>query len=392
LAGSPSTAQARGDRILLYVRGRPVSDKLLAGAVKNAYQGRLVSREQPQALIFVNLDPAEVDVNVHPAKLEVRFRREDAVFSAVRTAIVRALDTRQAVQSGGEPAPEPRGVLRSPEKPAFQPYQQLLDAGAHAPPPEQGSSTGAFPEPSDTWDADAASPEPPSPPPSPSGDAESSAPPRPYWERSPAESGPPRPPALHDQQTAYNGEILATHGLEYLGQIADAYLALRGPRGELLLVDQHAAHERVLFEARRRTAADAPARPLAMPLTLSLHPSEAERLQQLWSGLRSLGFELEMQGAGQVLLRACPGELEAGQAQHYLRAAVGGQAESLEDLWVLMSCRAAVKAGERLGRGEALALLEAWLGSQNREHCPHGRPTIVRFEERDLARLFKRSG
>jgi DNA mismatch repair protein MutL len=84
--------------------------------------------------------------------------------------------------------------------------------------------------------------------------------------------------------------------------------------------------------------------------------------------------------------------LDAGQALNYLRSALDGQADSLDELWVLMSCRAAIKAGDRLNRGEALSLLETWLQTDNREHCPHGRPVVVRLGERDLAKMFKRTG
>jgi DNA mismatch repair protein MutL len=393
LAGSPNTAQARADRILLYVRGRPVSDKLLMGAVKNAYKGRLISREQPQAVIFVDLPPAEVDVNVHPAKLEVRFRREDAVFSAVRTAIVRALDKASTLRPP-EGASDEAFVL-APTRPAPpSPYQQLLDV---RPDPRRADPTSQTPA-ADLPDAPPTGPGsssfdagPPSLGATPS-DASFSAEPQafdaeqPYWERDPAV-----PAAVRDDARTYNGNVLLSHGLNYLGQIANAYLALVETSGELLLVDQHAAHERILFEARRRAAASALARPLAMPLSMSLHPSEAERLQSLWSAFRSLGFDLEIQNAG-VLVRACPGELDAGQALNYLRSALDGQADSLEELWVLMSCRAAVKAGDRLSRGEALSLLETWLQTDNREHCPHGRPVVVRLGERELAKMFKRTG
>lgn len=385
LAGSPSTAQARADRILLYVRGRPVSDKLLMGAVKNAYKGRLISREQPQAVIFVDLPPAEVDVNVHPAKLEVRFRREDAVFSAVRTAIVRALDKASTLRPDPEGLSEEASfasVLAPARSATPSPYQQLLDIGPDpepaagplptAPPP---SSSEAEPPPEATSSEAPFSPETRAPEARP-----------PYWEREPEV-----PAAVRDDALAYNGNVLLSRGLSYLGQIASAYLALVETSGELLLVDQHAAHERILYEARRKAAASAPARPLAMPLSMSLHSSEAERLQSLWSAFRSLGFELEMQGAG-VLVRACPGELDAGQALNYLRSALDGQADSLDELWVLMSCRAAIKAGDRLNRGEALSLLETWLQTDNREHCPHGRPVVVRLGERDLAKMFKRTG
>jgi DNA mismatch repair protein MutL len=341
LAGDPATAQGRGDRILLFVNGRAVQDRLLLRAVREAYRGRLLSGEHPQLVLFLELPPDEVDVNVHPAKLEVRFRDENAVFSAVRRAVLSALESgAPGAAFFPQPAPAPEAA---PARRAGLPLE-----------PPKFSTYGQFR--AQTSEALRETPEP----------AFRPAPAAPQPEAAPPAAG----------------------GMEYLGQVAGTYLVLRTADG-LALLDQHAAHERVLFENLRAGRTRGQAQALAAPLDLELHPDEALRLEQIGRDLERLGFRFEA-GPGAARLTALPPGLDAGAAKGYFRAAVSGQSRNLEDLWVMLSCRSAIKAGDALARDEAMALLESWLACPGREFCPHGRPVLVRFGAADLEKLFKR--
>jgi DNA mismatch repair protein MutL len=181
--------------------------------------------------------------------------------------------------------------------------------------------------------------------------------------------------------------------LEYLGQVAGTYLVLRqgggSHAGRLVIVDQHAAHERVILENMRRARSAGDSQPLAVPLPLSLHPAEALRLAELEGELREVGFVLAQEG-DRLLVSGVPPSLAAGKAVQYLREILDEQSDGLTSLWTLLSCKSAIKAGQSLAVDEALALLEAWLAAPERENCPHGRPVVVSFGEGDLERLFKR--
>ncbi|WP_415520125.1 MAG: DNA mismatch repair endonuclease MutL [Desulfovibrio aminophilus] len=357
LAGDPATAQGRGDRILCFVNGRAVQDRLLTRAARNAYQGRLLTSEFPQLALFLELPPDEVDVNVHPAKLEVRFRDEGAIFSLVRRALLQALEVMtpsaffEVPPSSGEresvAAPSQRALPVEPPK--FGSYREFRSSYGEAPAAPFSSVSG--------------------------GD-----------DRRPGDPPPPRP----QPPSAPTAPVsLGDSGLAYLGQVADTYLVLRTPDG-LALLDQHAAHERVLFENMRSGRTRGESQPLAVGLELDLHPSEAELLEEIGADLRRLGFGFREAGAGRLALTAVPPGLDAGKAMEYFRAAVSGQSRNLAGLWTMLSCRSAIKAGDVLARDEALALLSAWLDCPERDYCPHGRPALVAFNEADLEKLFKR--
>ncbi len=342
LAGSPNQAQGRPDRIFFYVNQRPVKDPVLLKALREAYKGRLLSREAPQAVLFLTLPLEEVDVNVHPAKTEVRFRDKSMVFSLVRSAIRLALD-RALGQGGTRRTDAPAAADRREEPPAkLLSYATFLE--------ETGPSLREdFPQQRDV------------------------PPVR-------ADRGAPRPAAnLPDRE-----------GLHYLGQIDDTYLVCRQGTGDLVLVDQHAAHERVLFAAYKKGGEKDQAQLLALPMELSLHPAEQTRLQSLSQTLRGLGFSFELPKPGLMVVRTIPTVLRSGQAKSFLQEALSGQAEDLDDLWTMMACRTAIKAGDRLSTDEAVALLEAWQNTPDSHHCPHGRPVVVRFSRPDLEKLFKR--
>ena len=181
--------------------------------------------------------------------------------------------------------------------------------------------------------------------------------------------------------------LLGIGGMHYLGQIAETYLLLRAPEG-LRIVDQHAAHERILYE--RLKAGSGSSAPLAVPLELALHPSQNAPLQRGWQQLHALGFVLETPAPGLVLIRAVPAMLSSGQAKELLLSTLDEKEADMERLWCLIACRTAVKAGEPLSESEALSLLALWLGCPERDHCPHGRPTAVTIGPKELERLFKR--
>lgn len=175
----------------------------------------------------------------------------------------------------------------------------------------------------------------------------------------------------------------------YLGQVAGTYLVLRDKSDALLLLDQHAAHERVLFETAKKDAFSGNSRPLALPLELSLHPTEKTRCYELDSTLRSLGFELSVTDAA-LLVLSTPPLLSRAQAGQFLRDALAGRKDDLTEMLVNMSCRGAVKAGQRLTDDEAVGLLEQWLSVPDKEYCPHGRPCVLRWDAAALEKLFKR--
>jgi DNA mismatch repair protein MutL len=382
-AGSPNTAQGRGDRILLYVNGRPVQDKLMLSAVRQAYKGMLISREYPQMVLFLDLSPDEVDVNVHPAKLEVRFIEERRVFSAIRSGVLQALSDPDGEIRSGCDAPESRRDFAQPSFSGSPVHGESGRAGSSEPSRSTHRPDSFREAKFSTYKAfsedRARSLDLPVPPPSAGS---------PVF----ASDGRTEPSAQFAREPgpdALRPAALAGSGYTYLGQIADTYLVLR--RGaDLELVDQHAAHERVLLAAMREQRRKGDSQPLALALEMPLHPSEAEVLADLRDDLRAMGFVIEMDGPAKALVRGIPPTLETGEAREYLRDALAEKARGLDDLWTMMACKTAIKANQPLAVDEALALLETWLKTPEREFCPHGRPVALRWTPNDLEKLFKR--
>lgn len=424
LAALPTVSQPRGDRLLLYVNGRSVTDKRLLAAVREAYKGRLTSRDYPQVVLFVEMHPREVDVNVHPAKSEVRFRDESAVFSAVLHAVQSALVTpftaglesgeqtdaaeegvgssggegsagpqpasRSDPQSGpaaGSRTPRPRGFWGNLDNPPLLKSSQSAALLSEVP-AEEGWQVGV---PCAGLRIHAAAEEPAA--------GYSASGPQGLADAHPSLADQPRVSEPDDARafptTPGNGEKpqardpLQIGPLRYLGQVARTYLVLCDEHGALLLLDQHAAHERVLYTRLRRGGFAGTGQCLALPLELNLHPAEKERFYQLRHRLESLGFELECAGDA-LLVRATPPVLSRAEARDFLREALAGRKDDLADMFISMSCKGAVKAGQRLTDDEAAGLLRQWLAVPEREYCPHGRPCVLRWEAGDLEKLFKR--
>lgn len=433
LAAPPGDTQVRADRMLLHVNGRAVMDKLLLRAVREAYKGRLIAREYPRIVLFADVPPAEVDVNVHPAKSEVRFRDERSVFSAVLRAVEEAVNRPleasgvsvggRAVQTGPPlSSPSSPSSSSSPLSQAQQPHG-FWGAIDHAPLlPRQSEHE----EPEETLavintDGDDAPSQalyspvplrtgPPLTGPSQAGEglavqeaafryqmnlsgdgqvgrAETLD--KPLEPAAPAVSAREVITPTEDAmaETGQGGDI-RVGPLVYLGQIDRTYLLLR--QGESLLVlDQHAAHERILVERLRRDGLAGQARPLMAPLDLPLHPAERERVEGLWTELGRLGFELRLH-EGRLEVLAIPPLLDRGGATAFVRDLLAERVDGLDALWASMACKAAIKAGDALTADEVVNLLEQWLATPDRDFCPHGRPCVLRWTPRDFEKLFKR--
>ena len=407
LAGMPQVSQPRPDRMLFYVNGRAVNDKTLLTAVREAYKGRLTTRDYPQVVLFLELSPDEVDVNVHPAKSEVRFRDSSAVFSAVLHAVRNLLDAHPF----DAPPDTSHGIL--PDA-----FQDVLQDAPHG--------------------AENSMPFPPAPPQRAVAMATPAARPQGFWgtldnagiigqraahpaEQEPATvvvqdacpdtlpmstayaygydvQGPPQgvaaPPAVYKSAVpppppAHSAGPVSVAGFVYLGQIGGTWLVLHDAAGALIVLDQHAVHERVLYARMMRGGFAGAGQCLALPLELTLHPAEAERAFALRDTLEALGYALTLDNT-HLVATAIPPVLERAEATAFLREALAGRKDDLSSLFISMACKAAIKAGQTLTPDEAAGLIQQWSQTQDREYCPHGRPCMLRWSAVELEKLFKR--
>lgn len=403
MVSAPHSVQGQADRLLLYVNNRPVQDKLLLRAVRDAYQGRLLTREYPQAALFLTLPPREVDVNVHPAKAEVRFRDQQEIFSFVRGGVLEALEQVEGRRFSSGPVPSLHAHAGNhPMDPVDRPADQERVPGWAAreksgrlpfPEPRQSPKFAGFREFQREFDRDHFALD----------DSGQKIPDREASHSGVFEGGLPasRVHRQHSLESETEGcvdsavdphpeSLLAKAGMRYLGQAADTYLVLAVPDG-IVLVDQHAAHERILLHRLKNSARRVP-RGLLPPLEFPLHPARQDRVGELWAELSDLGFRMATPRPGLLEVKGIPEHMEPRQAREFLTAALDGRPANAESLWTMMACKTAIKAGQPLARSEALHLLDTWLECPDRGFCPHGRPVMARLGAVELEKMFKRRG
>ncbi len=347
-AALPSLTRATASGQVLMVNGRPVSDPVLRTALRVAYRESIVPGRHPVAVLAVELPAEEVDVNVHPAKAEVRFRDP----AAVRSLVIASL--RGLLAGGaGRAVPGPAVGWRRPP------------LSLHAAPP--GS---AFP-----------------------GLAEAALPlalPQGPVARPVAT---PEPEAAGDTQRFPLGAAVA--------QVLDTYVIAVTGDGAVVLVDQHAAHERLTHEALRRAleAGGVPAQQLLLPAVVDMPAAAAARVVAHAGELARLGVEVEAFGPGAVLVRALPAALGAPEPGPLLTDLADELAETgetvalaarLDTVLARIACHGSVRAGRRLAQGEMDALLRQLEATPRADTCSHGRPTWVKLSRADLERLFGR--
>ena len=352
-----------------FVNGRWVRDRLLTHALQDAYQGLLMTGRQPVAFLTLELPPEEVDVNVHPTKCEVRFRDSQGVFHLVRGAVRERL--RQADLLVPLRLPAARlvpAVPQAPVAPAGSPSAARVPAGtADAAAPQEASPPHAVP--SDAVVPDALS--------------------------SPVASVPA--PAAGDE--AASPSLAAVRPPRAL-QMHNAYLVLETPDG-MLVIDQHALHERVLYEAwkSRLRQGQLETQPLLVPEPVELTPQQAACALEHRPLLARLGLSVEEFGGNTVLVRSYPALASRTSPAVLLRTAVEqllrrgpdvGPELLLDDLLRQMACKAAIKAGDPLSEAEVEALVRQRHLADDTHHCPHGRPAALLLRRDELDRQFRR--
>nr|WP_219339168.1 DNA mismatch repair endonuclease MutL [Tepidicella baoligensis] len=387
-AGLPDAARARADRQFAYVNGRFVRDKVVAHAVRSAYEDVLHGQRQPVYALFITLDPSRVDVNVHPTKIEVRFRDSREVHQAVRNAVEHALAAPRMAGSQTTPSTDPL-LSPVPTPPLQRPHTQMgLDVSSPHPAPAWTSlsqvrntsvSGHAVNDLAALWNPASSHPpaptgSPPSDTPSPAGNAESTPDTAPTWPLGRA--------------------IAQLHGV---------YLLAENAQG-LVLVDMHAAHERIVYERLKTqldTAGDRPlpSQPLLIPATFAATPTEVATTEAHQTTLQRLGLDITPFSLRTLAVRAVPAALAQGDVVELARSVLAELSQhdaatvvqrAHHELLATMACHGAVRANRRLTLEEMNALLRQMEATERSDQCNHGRPTWRQLSLRELDALFLR--
>jgi len=385
-AGQPEAARARADLQYLFVNGRHVRDRLIAHAVRSAYEDQLHGSRQPAYLLFITVAPEAVDVNVHPTKVEVRFRDGRTVHQAVRMAVEDALAPTRAATApvAALPlAPMPPGA------PAWQASLALAEAAPavhEAPAPWREAGPWRTPQGSGglaAWASLRASDS--------AAVADNTTPKR-DWAAS-APSGPPGRWTTEGAQDWPLGRAVA--------QIGGAYVLAENAQG-LVVVDMHAAHERIVYEGLKRAAshsATLPAQPLLIPQTMAATPAEIATAEAEAETLQALGLDVGVLAAGTLVLRSRPAALPDADLAELTRSVLAELQEAgasrvvqraRDDILATMACHGAVRANRRLTLEEMNALLREMEDTERADTCNHGRPTWRQVTMKELDALFLR--
>ncbi|AEJ43364.1 DNA mismatch repair endonuclease MutL [Alicyclobacillus acidocaldarius] len=395
--GRPTQARSSRQHGYLFINGRPVRNLVVQQAVERAYGERLMVGRYPVYALYLEMDPALVDPNVHPQKWEVRLSEERDVCQLVESAVREALDNAMLTASPRVRTSAPIGSpvpLKLPEEPERLPevpertreMQQSPSPGADPKEPPRhlarslsfGQGTGRTAAPREVWESALAV-------------RESAA--------SQLEAEPKTEANHAEDKREVQQERPTDWRLRPIGQALRAYI-LAEDGNDLYIIDQHAAHERVLYEDLLDAweHGDIQPMPLLTPLELSLRPSVFEEVMACREELLALGIEIDPFGAHTVLVRTIPDSWQGLDYAALLRdalddlASMGAKATAPDIMHRLATraCKAAVKAHDVLTMPEMEALCRRLTRARDPYHCPHGRPVFLRMTERELARSFRR--
>ncbi len=380
---------ARG--IYLYVNGRYVRDRTLVHALSRGYQGRLMKGQFPVAVLFIDLNPEAVDVNVHPTKSEVRFSHPPKVHDTVVRAVSKALalaDRPSSSKTGIEKrsASPPDDLPPWKREKSTQPaaIKETSETGDESDPFQISEAGSGFPSPSPGFEKRDLSPPPELRP----------------------DQKPEQKPARNPEQNREQSPLWPRpriDSLHLIGQLKGTYLLCESEDG-LVLIDQHAAHERIIFEGLKKKLSGAGgggSQRLLIPETIDLSHREAGALAEMIPSLAEAGLEIEPFGGSTIAVKAVPAIMGDGPVRPLITAIAEGLAEldhsrddgmerAIEASLMLMACHGAIRAHQPLTHAQMKGLLEQLETCEIPSHCPHGRPTWVRFTTRDLEKSFGR--
>ena len=396
----PEIQKLNRNSIYVFVNGRLIRDRLIQHAITEAYRNILPPTLYPVVLLFIDLPSGEVDVNVHPSKTEVRFRQQsvmhDFVRESIRAALMKARPVPQfAVEISAHPSASPSLVAGSiagtlaggrgaaPDAPApwrtlYSPAAQPFNLQAPIPPP----ITERFQFGEGIWVE---------------GNAALSL----VRAPEPVRSDGCAPPIADEAEAEVGSDLApALASLKPLGQIRDSFILAVNHEG-LWIVDQHVAHERVLFEKtlKQRAAQKVESQRLLLPLVLELTPAQQAAFTEISDELAKNGFEVEPFGARSVAVKIAPAGIEAAAVEHMLHELLDQfsheeQALNLEKIRIRIAasiaCHAAIKVNMPLEQNKMEWLLAELAKTDCPMSCPHGRPVVLRYSLKDIQKAFKR--
>ena len=348
--GKPELSRNNRNYELFFVKGRCIKSTVLSRAVDEAYREYLMLHRFPYTVLYLTIPPHLLDVNVHPAKMEVRFQEADKVYDAVVTCIRDAVSSGELIPDALAPLPKVQAAAPSCIAPEpFESEHEITRLSEEAPYSIPVKEERAFPD-----------------------------------EKEP------------EQLSFLSEEARPKHRL--IGQLFDTYLLVEF-EDRLFLIDQHAAHEKIRYERLKKNLGKGScSQYLDPPFILSLTLPEEETFSAYRDVFERSGFEIESFGGSEYAIRAVPAELHGIGEITYLRELLDvladGKTGAEPDLVLAhlasVSCKGAVKAGKKLHQSEAEALIDELLTLDNPYHCPHGRPVIVSYSKTDLEKQFKR--
>ncbi|MFM7026293.1 MAG: DNA mismatch repair endonuclease MutL [Limnohabitans sp.] len=381
-AGTPDAARSRPDHQFAYVNGRFVRDKVVMHGARSAYEDVLHGQKQPAYALFIQIDPTLVDVNVHPTKIEVRFRDSRQVHQAVRHAVEQALATPRS-QALADPSGEVPGLPPKPAPHALPESahwrQDNMALESHAEPRFERPRVDAGRAMADLkalWTPQAAAEPAPG-----------------VQERTAQWTDQPETTAQADTHWPLGRALAQLHGVYILAENAQG----------LVVVDMHAAHERIVYEKLKRQlgpdAGGIASQPLLIPATFAATLAEVATTESCADALAQLGLEIAPLSAKTLAVRAVPTSLAQGDAVELARSVLAELAQhdastvvkrAQNEILATMACHGAVRANRQLTLTEMNALLRQMEATERSDQCNHGRPTWRQMTMHDLDALFLR--
>jgi len=355
---SPKVTRRTSRGLYIFVNGRFVRDRSIQHGVFQGYAQRLVKGQFPIAVVFIKVPFDQVDVNVHPTKNEVRFVNPHQVHEAVKSAIAQTLY--ETDRLNWRPQNGPQGLAPQKTSQVVESISTFRPAGERITKDDFGFQISDFG----------------------------------------IKNREQKITDTRQRQQELMSENKGFSALRVVGQLHNLYIVCESDGG-LVLIDQHAAHERILFEQLKQRGQDRPsaAQKLLVPETLELNFREAEILGQMLSDLKNLGLDIEPFGKNTFVIKAVPALLSGRDLRPMIHeivektAAVGsapGLEETLDQCLIVMACHAAMRANQQLSDTQIKELLHQLDQCENPAHCPHGRPSWIRWDLMTLEKLFKR--